>query len=66
MAGAKTPKSDGHKHPWIARPGEYDDVPKKPQTAAQKKANAEFNEFFGLTDKKKPAAKKPAPKKPKK
>lgn len=66
MAAMRKPKSDGHKHPWIARDGEYAALKPQAQTAAQKKATAEFNEFFGLNDDakpKKPVAKKPTKKK---
>ena len=60
---AKAPKNDNVKHPWAAKPGEYADVKPRKLTAAQKKANDDFNEFFGLTKPKKAAAKKPAKKK---
>lgn len=58
MAGAKKPKNDSMKHPWITRDG---DVTPGKVSAKLKKANDEFNEVAGLT--KKPAAKKPAKKK---
>ena len=58
MAGAKKPKNDSVKHPWIGRDG---DITPGKVSAKQKKANDEFNEVAGLT--KKPAAKKPAKKK---
>lgn len=58
MAGAKKPKNDNVKHPWITRDG---DITPGKVSAKLKKANDEFNEVAGLT--KKPAAKKPAKKK---
>lgn len=53
MAGAKKPKNDSVKHPWIGRDG---DITSGKVSAKLKKANDEFNEVAGLT--KKPAAKK--------
>lgn len=59
----KTPKNDNVKRPWAAKPGEYADVKPRKLTAEQKKANDDFNEYFGLTKPKKPAAKKTTKKK---
>lgn len=55
MAGAKKPKNDDVKHPWIARPGDF--TPTGKVSAKQKKVNDEFNEIAGLV-KRKPTASK--------
>jgi len=56
MAGAKKPKNDNVKNPWIARDG---DVTPGKVSAKLKKANDEFNEVAGLSKpRKKPTKKK--------
>ena len=61
MAGAKAPKNDNVKHPWIGREGDF--TPAGKISAKQKKANDEFNEIAGLTKPKKPAKKATSKKK---
>ena len=60
---AKASKGDSVKRPWAAKPGEYADAKPRKLTAEQKKANDNFNEFFGLTKPKKAAVKKTTKKK---
>lgn len=53
------PKNDTMKEPWAARKGDYTPIDPRKMTPERKKANDDFNAFFGLDKPKKPTKKTP-------